>query len=316
MADEVIEQGNESEGFLEPNAAKSERLEKTASAYDWSEDDDPPPPPDPNADYDDGYDDEETSTSADAEAEDGGAEKPTHVDGQPSDGEEIPAYVLEQAEMRGLSKDDVLKLKESGLLEKLFPADADALTEDAPDDTSGDEPSLDDLELSEEYDPVIREAFGKQKAKIADLEARLNELAQVEQERRVAEQTRQIDALFEKHSKDLGDVLGTGSYHDLKPDTPAFKARVEVLKQVDVLAAGYAAKKAPVPPLEKLMEQAINVLHGPALAAKQRQQIKEKLKQNAPQFVGVASRRSPTQDLNPEAKALKNLAERLKTYNL
>lgn len=312
MADEVIEQGSESEGFLEPNAAVSEGMAKLADAYDSSEDDDPPAPPDPLADYDDGYGDEKVSAPPEAEGEEGESEKPTRAGEQSPDGEEIPSYVLEQAETRGLSKDDVLKLRDAGLLEKLFPAEADSLDEDAPDEPSGDEPSLDDLELNEEYDPVIREAFGKQKAKIASLETRLNELMEVERDRRAVEQTRQIDALFAKHKDTLGDVLGVGTHSDLAPDSPAFKARLEVLKQVDVLQAGYLAKKAPVPPLDQLMEQAINSLHGPKLAAKQRHQIKEQLKKNAPQFVGVASRRSPTQDIDPDARAKQRIADWLR----
>jgi hypothetical protein len=313
MADEVTETVGDFEAFLGPTKDLEERSEQLTAEYDSPDDGLPSQSSDLSSEYE--YDEDEDLSSGEPEGEPGD-EKPTQTAEDSAEGEQVAEDVLEQAELRGLSKDDVLKLRELGLLEKIFPAKSEPSDEDVSDEPSGDATSLDDLELNDEYDPVIREAFGKAKAKIADLEARLNRLQEIEQERTATEQTRQIDAIFQKYQDDLGDVLGVGSRADLDESSPAFKARLEVLKQVGVLAAGYEAKKQPVPDLEKLMEQAINALHGPKLAAKQRQRIKNQLKQNAPQFVGVASRRSPPQDLNPEAVALRNLEARLKALKL
>lgn len=162
-----------------------------------------------------------------------------------------------------------------------------------------------DLIDENEWAPELAKPFNKlatdysqQRDKIAKLEATVQQLLAAESGRAAASTRQQIDSMFSSLGDEYAEVFGVGEGSKLGQNSPQFNARLDVLREMDALSAGYQLTGRTPPPPDELFRRAVRMLHGERVSQEATERAKrdviDRLRNDQGQFVSRPTSRRET----------------------
>lgn len=245
-------------------------------------------------------DEEEAKESVDSEQDSGEEDS----DASEEEAPQISDELLARGEAAGLTAEDVQKLVDAGLAEKLLPpldntdgrSEQQDAEQNAEPEPPTDWPEIPDLD-PDEYDEAVVNSFNGLKQQNKALRETLGAVQQQLGAIFAVNMVNQMDQWMGE-KPEYREVLGTGNLDTITPEVAA--KRVEVLAKMDALAAGYMSSGKPQPPQKQIFDEAFMAIHGRTLVKsagdKAKADIKAKLQKQKKSF-----------DLKPTAReALSN----------
>ena len=171
-------------------------------------------------------------------------------------------------------------------------------------------PADDDLEITlnpEEHDEEVIAQFNGMKKHFAAQTAALK--AQIEQLKGVAQRAAkdEFEGKFDGFVRDLGgdweDVLGKGGISALDRKSEQYKNRVEILAEMDALAAGYNATGRALPSQAELFKRAAHAVHGDKHKNIARNSIRQEVNSHRSSAVARPTDRQSADHSSPDDRA-------------
>jgi hypothetical protein len=228
---------------------------------------------------------EEVETPAEAPVSDPGSFEPEIkkdpvVDENPTDTPEVadageqdaeaadePAKIdprlLEKAAQYGWNESDLQGIDPDKLERMILRAEVARLTPPPEKKAEPQKTPPFELKFPDEFDPAAKEVIekinGHYSAQVEKLNSELTQVLAYVNHQQMQQLDDRISGLFTELGEDYGDVFGKGKMAEVAR-TPAGEKRSEVLRHMDILERGYAARGEKLPNEKELFKAAVSMV--------------------------------------------------------
>jgi len=268
---------------------------------------------------------EAESVGGPTEREDDASPQPQARDTSAGKAEEIDPALLEQAQELGIEEEEARELGPSlkrtvALMERQFAKVGRERQQAPPPEQQRTTPERKKFELKlnkDLMDPEVAAALEAMHAHyeetVAGLQTKLDGVEGFHRAKAHEEFSQQFDTWIDELGDGYKPVFGKGRGDQVSKREQ--KARVEVIQEMDALAAGYNQTGRKVPGAKTLFERAVRQLHGDKAETVVRRRVSQQLRDRQGQYVARPSHRK-TNQLRGEALAIANLTNRMRERGL
>lgn len=210
---------------------------------------------------------------------------------------DLDREILARAARLGLDPDEARKIPKESLdkiLDRLDPIGTKA--EDTQDDeqkAGSETESAIDVSKLQKLDPEefeLADQWNTMVDFIQDTHKQMKEQQDYISTMRQREFDNTFDSAISGLGEDYAPIFGKGTVNELDRNSDAFKNRLSVVEEIQLLQAGYEARGQTPPSFDQLLKRAVNGLFPDVVQGKQEKQTKAKERNK--QIIGKPSRKS------------------------
>ena len=248
-----------------------------------------------------------------AQAKEGGEEEDSESPDEDSDEDDKNLEALtERATAVGLDEEDIKKLGSVEALERTIlilearqKTEAEEVKEvqEEPEDTK-----TDFADVPDELRPALEQITKAYEERIKALESQLGQYNEYVDNQAEKAYKSEFDGFVGNLGPDYESLFGTGSTENLRNGSTELSNRVQVLEEMNTLAAGYEATGREVPDEQSLFNKALSSVFGDELMSIKQASRESQIAERRSKFVGRPSQRHGKQK-SPEAAAIASVRQ-------
>ena len=248
-----------------------------------------------------------------AQAKEGGEEEDSESPDEDSDEDDKNLEALtERATAVGLDEEDIKKLGSVEALERTIlilearqKTEAEEVKEvqEEPEDTK-----TDFADVPDELRPALEQITKAYEERIKALESQLGQYNEYVGNQAEKAYKSEFDGFVGNLGSDYESLFGTGSTENLRNGSTELSNRVQVLEEMNTLAAGYEATGREVPDEQSLFNKALSSVFGDELMSIKQASRESQIAERRSKFVGRPSQRHGKQK-SPEAAAIASVRQ-------